>query len=186
MGMSGSDVVWYATYFTDKMYATQLCRVCLDGSACTADAEDDRAKFQIIRTLSWSLRQYYTNLHAGCTYRHTPHLLPQPTTVISQHHVDAASIAKLKSLHLIILNQVPSSKKFNTHRALFTSTIQCAGELMRTRVYVKFVTSYGKEAHSYLASHDPPLAPKILFYGEVVSRITMIIMEDLKAVPIHC
>ena len=34
-------------------------------------------------------------------------------------------------------------------------------------------------------SHDPPLAPKILFYGEVVSHITMIVMEDLKAVPIH-
>ncbi|PIL35883.1 hypothetical protein GSI_01543 [Ganoderma sinense ZZ0214-1] len=184
MGMSGSELAFYAVYFADKMYAMRLCKLCLDRSARAADAEENRAKFQIIRTLGRALHEYYAKLHIGCTYRHTPHLLPQPTSIISEHCPD--SLAELKALHLIILDRVPGRKKmFNTHRALFTGTIQHKGEPMRTPVYVKFVTSYGKEAHSFLASRDPPLAPQILFYGEVVSRITMIVMEDVNAVSIY-
>nr|VWO96874.1 Non-specific serine/threonine protein kinase (EC [Ganoderma boninense] len=190
MGISGSDVVWYAVYFTDRLYATRLCRIRLDagGSARAAEAEENenRAKFQVIRTLGRALREYYSNLHTGCTYRHTPHLLPQPTSIISQHCSSTASISELESLHLIFLDQVSNGNKFNSHHALFTGTIRRRGDPMRTPVYIKFVTSYGKEAHSYLASHEPPLAPQILFYGEVTSRLTMIVMEDLKAaVPIH-
>ena len=184
MGMSGSEVSWYAVYFTDKVYATRLCSICLDGSARDADRDSNRAKFQVIRNLGRALRDYYANLHTGCTYRHTPHLLPQPNSIISHHR--PASVDELKSLHLIILDRVPGAKKkFNTHRALFTGTIQRKGDSLRKRVYVKFVNSYSLQAHSYLASHDPPFAPKILFYGEVVSRITMIIMEDVRATPIH-
>ncbi|KAM5531120.1 hypothetical protein V8D89_015234 [Ganoderma adspersum] len=154
MGMSGSEVSWYAVYFTDKTYATRLCKICLEGSARAADAEENRAKFQ-------------------------------PDSIISEHR-PASTVDELKSLHLIIFDRIPGGKKeFNTHRALFTGTVQRKGESLRKRVYVKFVTSYDKEAHSYLASHDPPLAPQIVFYGEVVSRITMIVMEDLDAIPIH-
>nr|VWO96113.1 N/A [Ganoderma boninense] len=131
MGMSGSDVEWYAAYFTDRLYATRLCRVRLDagGSARSADAEENenRAKFQVIRTLGRALREYYANLHTGCTYRHTPHLLPQPTSIISQHRSGTASISDLESLHLIFLDQVSSDGKFNSHRVLFTGTIQRRG-----------------------------------------------------------
>ncbi len=179
MAMSGTSVLFYAVYYADKVYGTRLCQFILDGDT----KSEDVAGFQVMRNTGRMLREYYTNLHTGCVYNHTPQLLPQPLSIISCHaSATPESIAQLASLNLILLDRVPDSGqlKFLSQRSLFRGTVKMVGSARIHNVYVKFVKNYGTEAHSFLASHEPPFAPRILFCGEVLPELTMVVMEDLQ------
>ncbi|KAI1782362.1 hypothetical protein LXA43DRAFT_1068872 [Ganoderma leucocontextum] len=187
MAMSDSLMFFYAVYFTDKMYATRLCQLSLDGHAC--DTDDDlmsEAKLQVMWNTGRMLREYYTNLHTSCTFSDTPQLFPQPTSIFSQHPLATpASISEATSLNISLRDRVPDSKgHFNIHHSFFRGTIQCKDDPNLVDVYVKFLKHYGKEAHSYLTSHHPPFTLQLLYCGEVVTRYMIVIMEDLHGEPI--
>ncbi|KAI1786188.1 hypothetical protein LXA43DRAFT_898452, partial [Ganoderma leucocontextum] len=178
MAMSGSLVMFYAVYFTDKLYATKLCQFDLDGPVDVLNY----ARFQVMRNTGRMLREYYTNLHTGCNLFHTPQLFPQPSSIISQHPLATpTSIAEFTSLDLFFHDRVPDmNNKFDTHRFLFKGTVWRCDARRRLNVYVKFVEHYGNEVHSYLASHNPPFAPQLLYCAEIIPRVTMVIMQDLE------
>ncbi|KAI0709062.1 hypothetical protein C8Q76DRAFT_799095 [Earliella scabrosa] len=185
-GIVGSSLVFLAAYFTDRVYCSRLCTIDLYGSPHQAHEDLEIArKLQIMRITARRLRESYMEILVGELVLNAPHVFPRPIfRPIASSGLGGQSPPEF-------LKFTDRIKPFDGHRMLFTGQLiepSSDGPVADVRdVYIKFVENYGIEAHRLLAEQHPPLAPRIIFYGEVdchYDGLKMIVMEGLSGSPL--
>ena len=170
-------------YFADKIYGAHFFTLDLSPSTFGTslnEMTDLANKFQILRNTVKELCDFYANVHTGTISSAVPYLFPQPVSLLKSlvPPPDPELLRRLSSMKLVLIEYLHSVQ--DPGRCLFKALSFETGAA--TIVYVKFVMAvYGEAAHRLLAAQDPPLAPRLLWCGEIIFGKMMVVMEAIPA-----